>query len=243
MRALIGRASDPALQEALVKRNIDCLFVKLLDIQPMAPPPDLDRRLGQAQAVLLTSANAVRALAIATTRRDPDLLTVGGATAETARSLGFHSVASAGGDVAALAALARQRSDPAYGALLYLRGEDVAGDLAGMLTQSRFKVDQIVLYRAQPVAQLPMEIKVALERDQLDLAAFFSPRSAASFASLVAAAGLAEKCRKIALAALSEAVARAADLPWAMKYVAQLPSGQSLLAAIDRWIKEQKQST
>lgn len=243
MRALIGRASDPALQAALNQRGIDCLFVKLLDIEPIAPPPDLEQRLGNAQALLLTSANAVRALAAVTLRRDVDLLTVGDATAETARTVGFHSVISAGGDVAALAALARQRSDPAFGALLYLRGEDVAGDLAGMLAQSRFKIDQIVLYRAQAVAQLPMEIKAALAQGKLELAAFFSPRSAASFASLVEAAGLAQNCSQITLAALSEAVAKAADLPWAKKHVAELPSRQSLLAAIDRWVKEQKQST
>src|SRR6185369_3410542 len=143
MRALIGRDTDKALQAALQQRDIDCLFVKLLDIEPI-DVPGLVQRLQKAQAVLLTSANAVPALSAA--RRDLPMLAVGEATAQAARDAGFTSVESAEGDVAALAALAKQRSDPAGGALLYARGADVAGDLVGQL--SGYTVDQAIVYRA-----------------------------------------------------------------------------------------------
>ncbi len=236
MRALIGRPSDPALQAAFAQRGIDCSFVKLLNIEPIAPPADLERHLKKAQAVLLTSANAVDALAAATTHRNLILLTVGDATADKARAMGFRSVTSASGDVASLAALVKQRSDPQTGPLLYLRGQDVAGDLAGML--SAYSVEQMVLYRAQPVAQLPGEILAALAQTTLDMAVFFSPRSAANFVSLVTTAGLVENCRKIKLVALSAAVASAADLPWAVAHVAAHPSRAALLATIDRAVKE-----
>ncbi len=232
MRALIGRATDPTLQAALAQRNIGCLFVELLKIERITPPADFERRLSAAQALLLTSANAIDALAAATMRRDIPVLAVGEATADQARGAGFATVTSAAGDVAALAALATQRSDPQAGPLLYLRGEQVAGDLAAML--DGFAVDQAVLYRAVPTGHLPGEVGAALTQAALDLAVLFSPRSAANFVSLVKAAGLAENCRKIALVALSSAVARAADLPWAATHSAPHPSQASLLATIDQ---------
>jgi uroporphyrinogen-III synthase len=231
MRALVGRAADTALQAALKERGIECRFVRLLDIERLAPPPDLAQRLDGAQAVLLTSANAVAALADATQRRDAMVLAVGDATAGTARAAGFINVTSANGDARDLVRLVRQRSDPGRGALLYLRGVDVAGDLAAMLDD--FTVDEAVVYRARPVAALRHAAHEALER--ADLALLFSPRSAAGFVSLVRAAGLADKCRRIALVALSAAVAQAAGLPWAGAYVAQHPSHQGMLGAVDRW--------
>jgi len=236
MRALVGRAADAALQTALLERGIECRFVQLLDIEQLAPPPDLAQRLDTAQAVLLTSANAVAALADAARHRDATVLTVGDATAQAARMAGFANVTSAGGDIGALARLARQRSDPRRGALLYLRGVDVAGDLAGMLGE--FAVDEAVTYRARPVGVLDDAARAALQG--ADLALLFSPRSAAGFVSLVTAAGLGDQCRKMALIALSAAVARAADLPWACAYVAQHPSQPAMLEAVDRWLADNR---
>lgn len=232
MRALIGRDKDPALQAALKQRGIECLFVKLLQIEPIAVP-DLAQRLQAAQAVLLTSASAVPALGSA--RRDLPVLAVGDATAQAARQAGFTAVESAAGDVAALAALARRRSDPGAGALLYARGADVAGDLVGQL--SGYSVDQAIVYRASPAAQLPANARAALAQGASDFVALFSPRSAAAFVSLVREAGLAQNCRKLALLALSPAVAQAADLPWAGRHIAAHPSQQGLLAALDHMRK------
>jgi uroporphyrinogen-III synthase len=236
MRALVGRAADTALQEALLERGIECRFVKLLDIETLAPPPDLARRLNAAQAVLLTSANAVASLAAAAPGRDAPVLAVGDATAQAARAAGFARVTSANGDARDLARLARQRSDPRRGALVYLRGVDVAGDLAGMLGE--FTFDEAVVYRALPVLELDEAARAALQG--ADLTLLFSPRSAAGFVSLVRVAGLGDQCRKMALVALSAAVARAADLPWACAYVAQHPSQQGMLGAVDRWLADNR---
>jgi uroporphyrinogen-III synthase len=243
-RALIGRDRDAPLQAALASRGIDSLCVRLLDIAAVAAP-DLAGRLARAQAVLLTSANAVPALAGARAGlpvADLPVLAVGDATAEAARDAGFTAVESARGDAAALAALARRRierrSDRRAGPLLYLRGADVAGDLTQLLPE--FQIDQAVVYRATPVPTLAPAARAALRGDGLDLALFFSPRSAAGFVSLVRASGLGENCRKTALVALSPAVARAADLPWTAAYVAPHPSRPGMLAAVDRWALDRR---
>jgi uroporphyrinogen-III synthase len=233
-RALIGRAADWALQAELARRNIEPLFVKLLEIEPLPLPADFTQRLEQAQAVLLSSANAVPALSAA--RRDLPVLAVGDATAQAARAAGFAQVESADGDAMALAALARRRSDPAAGPLLYLRGADVAGDLVGQL--AGFSVDQAVVYRAVPVRELPAAARGALAQGELEFVALFSPRAAAGFVSLVTAAGLAQSCSRLKLLALSSAVAQAADLPWASRHIATHPSRPGMLAAIDQMQKD-----
>jgi uroporphyrinogen-III synthase len=119
--------------------------------------------------------------------------------------------------------------------LLYARGVDVAGDLVGKL--SGYNVDQAIVYRASPVAQLPQAARTALAQGTLDFVALFSPRAAAAFVSLVTAQGLAQNCRKLRLLALSKPVAQAADLPWAGRFIATHPSRQGLLAALDQMRK------
>src|SRR4051812_16935975 len=89
--------------------------------------------LTNVQAVLFTSANGVRAFAAAERRRDIPAFAVGEATAAAARLAGFTTVDTAGGDVAALADLVRERLTPARGALLHAAGSAVAGDLSGVL--------------------------------------------------------------------------------------------------------------
>lgn len=228
-RALIGRDRDPQLQAALASRGIDSLCVKLLDIEPIVVP-DLAARLAAAQAVLLTSANAATALQGA--RRDLSVLAVSDATAEAARGLGFSAVESAQGDLAALAALTRRRIEPAAGPLLYLRGADVAGDMAAALPG--YAIDQAIVYRARPVDQLPTEVARELARGAIDLVLLFSPRSAAGFGTLLQRTALAPRCAKMILVAFSPAVARAAEtLPWAATHVGAHPSRDGLLAMID----------
>ncbi len=227
--ALIGRDRDPQLQAALAARGIASLCLKLLDIEPIAVP-DLQARLAAAQAVLLTSANAAPALQGA--RRDLRILAVGDATAEAARGLGFAAVESAQGDLAALAALARRRIDPAAGPLLYLRGADVAGDMAAAL--SGYTIDQAIVYRARPVGRLPTGVAHELARGAIGLVLLFSPRSAAGFVTLLQRTALAPRCAGITLVAFSPAVARAAAaLPWAATHIGAHPSRDGLLAMID----------
>src|SRR6185369_3433546 len=149
--------------------------------------------LAACQAILITSANGARALAEASEQRSKPVFAVGDTTAATAEGLGFTSVASASGDAAALAALVRERLDPAAGPLLHVAGADVAGELA----PEGFEVRRVVLYEAREAETLPESARAALEGRALDAATFFSPRASRLFVRLVREAGLAEACRAV----------------------------------------------
>ena len=191
------------------------------------------------QAFLLTSANGVRALAQLTPKRETRLFCVGDATARTADALGFVHIDSAGGDVDTLAALVRDRLSPGDKALLHVAGSVVAGDLKGMLEQSGFKVERVTAYRAEPARHLPQEALGAIRDGALDLALFYSPRTARIFVALMKQAdreeaGLLRALGAVAAGCLSEAVHDALQsLPWRRIVVSDEPTEAALVAALD----------
>lgn len=229
MRLLLTRPREDAepLAAELRRAGHEVLIEPMLEIRPL---PDARLDLGGVQAALLTSANGARALAAATARRDLPVCAVGDATARAARSAGFADVASADGDVGALAALVRARLDPAAGRLLHVAGSAVAGDLSGALADAGFAVDRAVLYEARKAAALSPACRAALKDGRLDAALFFSPRSAAAFVRLADTAGLAGACRRLSALCLSRAVADAAGVvPWRGISVAIRPTQADLL--------------
>lgn len=237
MRALVTRPGEDAapLAAALRAHGIAPVIEPLLTIRPSG---DGARQVAQAlpgvQALLFTSANGVRAFAAASERRDLPAYAVGEATAAAARIADFRHVASAGGDVDDLARLVEARLKPAHGALLHAAGSAVAGDLAGRLGSAGFTLRRVVLYSAEPAQALGEATAKALADAGLDLALFFSPRTAATFVRLAQAAGLVPACRGITALALSPAVAAAlGGVAWRAIRVADTPTQAALLALLD----------
>lgn len=217
------------LADALRRRGFAPLIEPMLSIRYRdAPVPEK----ADHQGILLTSANGARALARLVSWRDLPVWTVGEASAEEARRLGFETIRSAGGNVADLAALVAREADPAAGPLLQIAASRLAGDLAGSLTAQGFTVEKSVLYDAEPAADLSPALRTALAKNALEAALFFSPRTAATFVTLAPA--LAESLRRIKALALSRAVAEAlAPLPWRAVAVADRPEQDRLLALLD----------
>ena len=90
----------------------------------------------------------------------------------------------------------------------------------------------------RPTALDP-ETAAAMRRGEAALALFFSPRTAATFVRLAAAAGVGDACRPMVAVALSPAVAAAlAALSWQAVRVAARPVQADLLAALDVFLAE-----
>ncbi len=170
---------------ALRARGHHVLHAPLMRIEPVAA----DIPAGPFAAILITSANAARAVA-AHARRSAlngiPVFAVGRHSAEAARDAGFAEVISAGGDANDLARLVAARG--AAGPLLYLAGEDRAGDLAGDLAAHDFAVRTVALYRAAAAA-FPAALAQALKAGLLDAALHFSRRSAELYLAGAGTAG------------------------------------------------------
>lgn len=187
------------------------------------------RRLPRAQAILLPSRAAARAL-------DPTptpVLAVGAGTAAEARTRGFPNVIAAEGEAVALAALAAERLDPAAGPLLLAVGRGYSMDLAGALRAKGFRVIRRVTYEARPATALPAAARAALAAGTVSAALFTSPRGARITLALLRAAGLAEATRGIRALAISARIAEALKpLPWCSIAVTDRPDPAMLPALL-----------
>ncbi|WP_431284989.1 uroporphyrinogen-III synthase [Humitalea sp. 24SJ18S-53] len=225
---LITRPSpgDAATAEAVARRGwrpIAAPSLVLAALPGAAPPRG-------AQALLLTSAAAVRALDRSLAPSDLPVFAVGAATAAAARAMGFAAVQAASGDAESLSALVAAQCDPARGPLWLAVGRGYATDLAAVLRGRGFRVARRVVYAARPARALPPAARDALAAGQVAAALFTSPRGAHSMVRLLRAAGLAQAARGIAAVAISQRVADAlGGVAWKALHVATIPSEEALL--------------
>ncbi len=231
------REEAEALSEVLAARGVGVLIEPMMQIRFPSVTLDLDG----VQAVLCTSANGARALARATAERAIPILAGGDATAARARAEGFAGVASAGGDAADLVRLAADRLRPRDGRLLHVCGSVVAGDLVGDLRAHGFEVERSVLYEARPILALSTAATHALGAGEIDFALFFSPRTAAIFARLAEAAGVAARCESVTALSISAAADKMLGrLPWRARRVAERADQLALLDLLDRVLAERR---
>lgn len=237
MKALVTRPEEDAATVAaeLRARGIEPVLAPLLRIEPEpAAAVRLVGALAGVQAVLFTSANGVRAFAHASNRFELPAYCVGEASAAAARIAGFRTVASADGDVTDLTAMVASRLAAANGALLHAAGHDTAGKLDADLAARGFSVRRVELYRAVAADKLSPRVTAALRRDEVNVALFFSPRTAETFVTLARATGLTEYCANMTAVCLSRNVAAALDgVKWRAVATANMPNLAALLAAID----------
>jgi uroporphyrinogen-III synthase len=219
-RVAITRALPDAERTAGRVRalGVEPIVAPLLTIIPCA----YDTNIEDAQALLFTSANAVRAFPDARRLHAKPVLTVGDATAEAAHSAGFIDVRSADGDVSTLAALARTTLSPNNGKLVHISGQHVAGDLAGALRAAGFTVERRIAYAARDVLTAPPQLL-----QPLDVVLFHSTRAAETFVRLGA-----PNADKLTAACMGDAVAQAAGkVRWARIVVSPEPREDALLRA------------
>ena len=211
MRLIVTRPEPDCSRtaRALIRLGHQAILSPALDIvtDPAAKIP-----VRPYQAVLVTSSNAVRALASRPVRPvavDVPLLAVGDQTALEAKRSGFGAARSAGGALDDLVALATAELSPHGGPLLYAAGAEQAGDLAGRLTSEGFDVETAILYRAEPRPRLAQVAEMALRDNSADGVLLYSRRSAAAFALALRTAGLAPLAPGVACFCISESTAEA----------------------------------
>ncbi len=234
MRLLVTRPEPDAHRqaEALAGLGHDVTLSPLLAIEAV---PGVSLELDDAQALIATSRNALRALASHRERaaaiRLP-LFAVGEATAAEAGVCGFGAVTAAAGTGETLARLVAGKLDPRSGPLVHLSGETAAFDLKSALAAKGFTVKQPMLYRAVAAPELSEEAISQLKAGDLDGVILMSPRTAAIFADLVRRQEAVTQASRLICYCLSAAVAQAVKPLGATIVVASQPREEELLALI-----------
>lgn len=221
---LVTRPEPGAAETALsvTARGYRPLLAPLLTIEPIPGPP-ID--LSGFDAVAVTSANGVRALAARSDNRTVPLYAVGERTAALAGELGFQEVHTAQGDVTSLSRLLSGKGLH----VLHVAGADVAGELL----PAEIVVTRLTAYQAVAATALPERAIAALRDGQVAYVALFSPRTAGLFVRLAQKAGLSPLAGGWTALCLSAAVARATEgFGFAETRVAARPDAASLLALL-----------
>jgi len=190
MRLLLTRPQADAARTAAALRahGHEPILAPLSTVEHLAAA---ELGAGPWTAILVTSANAARAIASHGRREELRciaVLAVGSHSAQAMRDAGFGDVTSADGNVEDLAELVGKRLKPPA-RLLYLAGDERAADLAGLLRAKNFTVDMVVVYRTVFAQALPGEAAAALH-GELDGVLHFSRRSAEAFLSAARKSGL-----------------------------------------------------
>lgn len=190
---------------------------------------------GPWSALAITSSNAARASAQHARRGELlplPVFAVGQRSAEAARAAGFRDVQSANGNESDLVGCIAVNL-PRDSRLLYLAGEDRAGDLAAGLAAQGIAAQTVALYRAIPAAEFPRDVQAALAGGEVDGVLHFSRRSAAAFVHCAERAGIRDR----ALAATHYCLSRQVAEPLAAAgagsiAVANRPDEAALMALI-----------
>jgi uroporphyrinogen-III synthase len=230
---------NEATAATLRGRGFEPLLAPMLAFQPL---PFQDTNEGSYSGVILTSANAVRAIArhsALNLLKHLPVFTVGERTAQAARDAGFSSVLSAEGDAAALRDLIIAQIPPRKrAALLYLSAAEVSRDLAGELGLRGIEIRSIAVYRMAECDDLPAVVREAFAHGAIEAVLHYSRRSARAFVKAARRAGVEISALALPQACLSDQVAGSLREAGASRViVAEAPDEEALLAALEQALR------
>ncbi len=223
MRPLLLLTRPEAQARAFAARlsNLDRDHAPEIAVAPLTKivPLAWDQSLAQgAKAVILTSANAVPAVATLAPR---PAYCVGKVTAAKAAEAGFYAVAAEGGARALAALLMTKRPE---GPLFYAHGREQAHDLASWLAAAGLEVRSAQVYAAEEIPW-PATLWPRL-KGRVVVAPLFSPRAAELFAKRLLAGLGADGVKELLLipVAVSQSVAKNLPPPFAVHaHIAEAP--------------------
>tara|TARA_Y100001936_G_scaffold204926_1_gene208647 strand:- start:20871 stop:22817 length:1947 start_codon:yes stop_codon:yes gene_type:complete len=228
MRVLITRHIQAAkkLKEILEPEGFDVQIEPLLEIHFDVKPVSLE----DVQAVIVTSQSGANALARGTEIRHLPAYAVGKATAAVLEDEGFQDVRCADGNVEALDEPISTELSPDAGPLVHISGKHIAGNLEESLSAKGFSVRRDILYRAETPAKFSNAAIKSFQEQKIDAVLFFSPRTAATFATLLKNAKLEHELSSICAICLSDAVAEPVKaLTWKQIEISEKPDQTALL--------------
>ena len=230
MRVLLTRPIDDAKETAATLQAMghEPLIEPLLHIK-INEGPALETK--PYRLLVITSMNGVRAARQRITDRSIEILAVGDTTAREARRSGFDnvSIADGGGTQGILSALARMdRSDSRP--LLHVSGVDAASDLQSAVQDLGLRLERVQLYKAQAAQGFSAATTKAIAEQSIDVAMFFSPRTASIFCDLATRAGLESSLAGVWACAISNNTSRSlSPITFRKVLVAEDASAQSML--------------
>jgi uroporphyrinogen-III synthase len=234
MRVLVTRARADAERTAqrLAERGHEATAAPVTELVPTGEPMPA----GAVDALVVTSAHAVPALAALTDRNCP-ALAVGERTATALRRAGFRDVRSGPGHAAGLAELVSGLF-PSGARLLHVAGRHRKAEPEASLQARGHRVRVWEAYEARAVERFDEGLVSRLRAGQFDIVLHFSRRSASLFVELADRAGLRPQLGVPIHLCLSPDVAVPLEGLASRIVVADAPREDAMLDAVDRLARD-----
>lgn len=179
------------------------------------------------RSIIVTSRNGVRLGLPNIEDKDRPIFAVGEQTANEAKKLGFTNVTVGPGTAKKLVSqLADTDKSQKY---THLCGRDLAFDVADALTGRGFDAESAVTYQTVSNQRLEKDVEDALNEGAIDVALFYSPRTATIFEETVAAYGRSDWLANMDAYCLSTRVVSNLLGPWKTKRYAVIPTEKAML--------------
>ena len=131
-----------------------------------------------ASALVFTSKNAVHAAAHLAAGFSGPVFAVGEKTAAAAKDAGFGDVLAGNGNAADLVPIIMAAVDENAGPVVHLSGVHVRTDIVSLLRVQSRRATRAICYNARPATAWPDEVLAALGAGEVDVALYFSERTA-----------------------------------------------------------------
>ncbi len=187
MRILVTRPEPDATVLANQLEALGHSAPKLPLMEVVFTPPE-PLPLAQAQALIATSRNGLRALAAHPSFQEAQglpIVCVGTATAGLARQMGFKTVLIGDQTAQSLPNLIARCFAPTKGPLIHLAGRHLARDTGAELARLNFEIHQPVMYESRALQAIPANMLAALKAKPPDAVMLLSPRTAKIFVKLI----------------------------------------------------------
>ena len=137
------------------------------------------------QAIIFTSANAIKFLDTKKIPKNIQCYCVGEMTERKAKEFGFYNAISSGGNVNTLIELIIRTFDNKTGKLLYVSSEFISKELDLDLSQKGYSIDRVVNYTSEVVEQIDLNTLDFIKKNPPNVIYVYSEKSAINLKNLI----------------------------------------------------------
>ena len=228
---LITRPREEAEDFAreLEAEGLTCLIEPMLEIEPVSFEIPA---ISDFQALIFTSANALKIFGDHAALRTMPIYVVGPNTQNIAKELRFEDIHSAP-TAAELAECIKRGVGDKSRVLLHVRGRDTSYDMAEDLESDGYSVESLVVYEAEKRTVLSEVGSNAIRNSDISAVTFFSKRTAESFMACAEKANLGNDLNHIKALCISDSVVKCVQPEkWQEAYAAEAPDRAGMITLI-----------
>lgn len=184
------------------------------------------------RSIIVTSKNGARLGLVNVGNKARPIFAVGEKTAQEARNLGFTNVTAGPGTARKLVPLLIECGLSEKRKYTHLCGSTLSYNISDALTGEGIDAENTVTYQARPVRELSTEVQKALDEGKINLALFYSPRTATIFEETIAEYDRSDWLASIDAVCLSTRVADSLLGSWRAKKYAALPTEKAMFSLL-----------